>query len=320
MKKRIIVFSFASALFLLLIFRSDAAKDGAACGLVLWTEILVPSLLPFFTAAGLLSRLGVTDALGRRIAPAGQRLLGLSGAACSVFLLGLSGGYPLGAASAADAVRSGRMDRQEAERLLRFCDNTGPAFAAGALGAGVFHSAAWGLLLWGVHVLSALILAAVFRPGPGSPGPAPAAAKPGGAADALTGSVAAACSALISIGGYVIFFSALLKVSEGFGFPGAAADALSGFTGSDPTVFRALLTGTLELSSGIGAMRGLPLTPASLALGAFLLSFGGICVHLQAAAVTAGTGIKLTGRLKGKLLQGVLSAGITFFISYWILQ
>ena len=212
------------------------------------------------------------------------------------------------------------MERREAERLLCFCDNTGPAFAAGALGAGVFHSAAWGLFLWGVHVLSALILAALYRSKQHSAAPAPRIAKPDSAADALTGSVTAACSALISIGGYVVFFSALLKVSEGFGFPGKAAVALSGLIGADPAIIRALLTGMMELSAGTGAMASLSLQPASLALGAFLLSFGGICIHLQAAAVTAGTGIKLTGRLRGKLLQGVLSAGLAYLFAQLILR
>ena len=63
----------------------------------------------------------------------------------------------------------------------------------------------------------------------------------------------------------------------------------------------------------------LPLRPGYLALGAFLLSFGGMCVHLQASAVTAGTGLKLTGRLGGKLLQGLLSAGIVYLAALLIL-
>jgi len=319
MKRRFFSYLWALTLFTLLVFRSADARAGAAEGLALWTQILIPSLLPFFTAAGLLTRLGLVDALGRRLAPLGQRLLGLSGAGCGVFLLGLSGGYPLGAASAAEAVRSGAMDPREAERLLCFCDNTGPAFAVGALGAGVFHSAPCGLALWGVHVLSALLLGAVFRGKDPPPSRQGRRAAPSGGADALTGSVAAATGALVSIGGYVVFFSALLGVTEKLGFPGAAAEALARAFHADPVITRSLLTGLLEMSSGIGAMNGLRLCPPALALGAFLLSWGGLCVHLQSAAVTAGTGIKLTGRLGGKLLQGVLSAGITYVIASLVL-
>ena len=80
--------------------------------------------------------------------------------------------------------------------------------------------------------------------------------------------------------------------------------------GAPLSFFRALFTGALELSSGVGAMAGLPLTPGSLALGEFLLSWGGLCVHGQAGA--AAEGLKMRKRLGGKLLQGVFSAALAY--------
>jgi len=46
-----------------------------------------------------------------------------------------------------------------------------------------------------------------------------------------------------------------------------------------------------------------------------LLGFGGLCVMMQVAAVTAGTGIKLRLYVLGKLLQGVISA-VLIYITY----
>ena len=318
MKRRWFAYAAALGLFALLILRSAAAADGARRGLALWTGVLIPSLLPFFTAANLLTKLGFTDAAGKWLAGVIGRFSQLSGPALGIFLLGLSGGYPLGASAAADAVRSGVMDPREAERLLCFCDNTGPAFAVGALGAGVFGSAGWGLALWGAHVISAVFLSFFFS-GDVPSHAAPAAAKRLGAAEALTASVTAAVNALIAVGGYVIFFSALLGITEGLGFPTKAAAALSRWTGGDCVLLRSLLAGMLELSSGVGALGSRQPEPASLAVGAFLLSFGGLCVHLQAAAVTAGTGIRLRGRLAGKLIQGILSAGMVYTAARLIL-
>ena len=319
MKRRLVSYVAALSLTALLILRSGAARAGALQGWELWTGVLIPSLLPFFTAANLLMKLGFTEMLGRRLAAPSEKLLGLSGEGCGIFLLGPSGGYPLGAAAAAEAVRAGRLDNREAERLLRFCDNTGPAFAVGALGTGVFRSAVWGLGLWGAHAVSAVLLARIFRGNAGSVIPSRSEAEPMGFGEALTDAVAAAVNALLAVGGYVIFFSAVLGVSDTLGFPTRAAEALSRCTGADAAALRSLLTGMLELSSGIGAMGTLPLRPGYLALGAFLLSFGGMCVHLQASAVTAGTGLKLTGRLGGKLLQGLLSAGIVYLAALLIL-
>ena len=163
MKRRFFGYAAGAALFLLFLFSSADARQGAADGLRLWGTLLVPSLLPYFAAAGLLTRLGAVDALARRLAPAAARLFGVSGAGAAVFLLGLSGGYPLGAASIGVLYRDSVLSKEEAEHLLAFCDNSGPAFAVGALGVGVFGSAGWGMLLWGLHAISAAAVGILFR-------------------------------------------------------------------------------------------------------------------------------------------------------------
>lgn len=311
MKKRYLIYGCAAAVFILFIVYSADAREGAVRGLVLWGTLLVPSLLPYFTATGMLARLGVIDAAVRRM-PLRRRSAVLSGTELGVFLLGLSGGYPLGAASAAEAVKAGTLSSEEGSDLLAFCDNTGPAFAVGALGTGLFGSAWWGMLLWGIHALTAVITAVLLH-GKGRRSadtlPRKKSMPPG---DALGEAVSASVSALISIGGYVIFFSSLLGVTEALGFPGALSRGLAGLLGGQEQFFRALLTGTLELSSGVGAMRGLPLSPANLALASFLMGFGGLCVHMQAAAVTREAGLHLKRRLPGKLLHGILSAAVTY--------
>ena len=310
MKKRFIGYAAGAALFLLFLFSSADARQGAAEGLRLWGTLLVPSLLPYFAAAGLLTRLGAVDALARRLAPAAARLFGVSGAGAAVFLLGLSGGYPLGAASIGELYRSGALQKEEAEHLLAFCDNSGPAFAVGALGAGVFGSAGWGLLLWGIHALSAAAAGILFRRKQTGGAPARTAQPPADFGAALGGAVTAAGRTVLQIGAYVIFFSALLASLGTLGFPDTLAGELALCTGGPLSFFRALFTGALELSSGVGAMAGLPLTPGSLALGEFLLSWGGLCVHGQAGA--AAEGLKTRKRLGGKLLQGVFSAALAY--------
>ena len=255
--------------------------------------------------------LGAVDALARRLAPAAARLFGVSGAGAAVFLLGLSGGYPLGAASIRALYRDGLLQKDEAEHLLAFCDNSGPAFAVGALGVGVFGSAGWGMLLWGIHAISAAAVGILFRRrtrGGEAPIKPPRRTLDFGAA--LGGAVSAAGQTILQIGAYVIFFSALIASLGALGFPDTLAGELALCTGGPLSFFRALFTGALELSSGVGAMAGLPLTPGSLALGEFLLSWGGLCVHGQAGA--AAEGLKMRKRLGGKLLQGVFSAALAY--------
>lgn len=317
MKKRLFGYAAGAALFLLFLFSSAEARQGAAEGLRLWGTLLVPSLLPYFAAAGLLTRLGAVEAPARRLAPAATRLFGVSGAGAAVFLLGLSGGYPLGAASIGALYQSGTIPKDEAEHLLAFCDNSGPAFAVGALGVGVFGSAGWGLLLWGIHAFSAAAVGILFRRKPSSETREPPAQPPMGFGAALGSAVTAAGQTLMQIGAYVIFFSALLASLGTFGFPDALAGELALRTGAPLSFFRALFTGALELSSGIGVMAGMPLTPGSFALGAFLLSWGGLCVHGQAGA--AASGLETRKRLGGKFLQGVFSAAFAYIAALIIM-
>ena len=72
--------------------------------------------VPVFVLSILLNRLGLPAMLGRLAAPLG-RMLGVSGTGCTALIMGLCGGYPLGAAYIADMHESGAIDQNEAERL-----------------------------------------------------------------------------------------------------------------------------------------------------------------------------------------------------------
>ncbi len=314
--KQLLPVSGALLLFMLLALRPESARDGAVLGLRLCLELLIPSLLPFFAAANLLNRLGFA-ALLRPLTKPLSILLAVSEEGASVFLLGLTGGYPLGAAAAADLLRRGRIPREEAERLLFFCDNTGPAFALGAVGLGAFGSAGTGLFLYLVHAFTALLLGLLSRRGDALPSSrtVPETAELPSAAEAFTEAVHSAGSAVLKIGAFVTVFSALLSVLDSLGLLTFLSAFLALRTSRGMGWWRAAFCSLLELSSAAGALAGLPAAPDKLALAAFALSWGGLCVHCQCMAVTASAGLKTAKRLEGKLLQGVLSALIVYGLS-----
>ena len=73
--------------------------------------------------------------------------------------------------------------------------------------------------------------------------------------------------------------------------------------------------GMLELGSGIAAMEGLSPTPVNMALCAFILGWGGICVQFQTAAVLNKAGLPCSGAVFAKALHGVISAVMAFILS-----
>ncbi len=107
-------------------------------------------------------------------------LFHVSGACASAFALGFIGGYPVGAKTAISLYENGMCTKTEAERLLAFCNNSGPAFILGVVGAGVFASSRVGVLLYLAHAAASICIGILFRftrpaqpPGgrSGSPGP-----------------------------------------------------------------------------------------------------------------------------------------------------
>ena len=310
----------AAGIGLLAAMLANAGTAGDACreALEMCARLLIPALFPFFVLSGFLNRVGLPGLLGRMLAPFAVRLFGVSGAGASAFVMGLMGGYPAGAAYIADMERSGSVSTREAERLLAFCNNSGPAFIVGAVGLGVFGSVRRGLLLYGIHAFAALLTGLVFR------GKKPCTEIQDVQLDtvypslALVGAVRQAVASILSVCGFAVCFSVLLRVLDAGGglslFCGAAAAHL----GYEPHFVRATVTGLLELSSGAAAMRGLRPCPASFALAAFLLGWGGLSVQFQTLAVLAESKIKGTLHLAGRLLSACFAAVMAYIAGLWI--
>ena len=132
---------FAAALLL----RPVAAASAAREALALCLKSVLPSLFPFFVLSSLLVAGGGAAALGRALEPMMRPLFRLGGAGAGALVLGLVGGYPVGARTAAELHRRGALSRSEAERLLGFCNNAGPGFILGVCGGTVFGDARAGL-------------------------------------------------------------------------------------------------------------------------------------------------------------------------------
>ena len=278
-----------------LVLAPAAAAESVRGGLELCSSVIVPSLLPFFVLSGLVSSLGLPQLLARAAEGPMRALFGVSGLGCVPFVLGLTGGYPVGAAAVAGLVRSGDLSAREGERLLPFCNNTGPAFILGAAGSGVFGSSACGAILYLSHVLAAVTVGVVFSRGRrGAAGTVEhGELQVRSFAAALSDSVKNAVSSTLNVCGFVLFFCVVTGLLDRAGIFSAAAGELSASSGAELAFCRALLTGLLELGGGIGG-------------------FGGLSVHCQTLSVLEGTDMKCARHFAGRILHGLVSALFTF--------
>lgn len=313
--KRLPAICAALCAFIMLILFPDAAAKGVITGLNVCTGKILPSLLPFFIASSLLTNLGVTSYAGKLLSPISSRLFRVSGAGGSAFIMGLLGGYPLGASYIAELYEHSQIEKSEAERLLVFCNNSGPAFIIGAVGVGVFKSSVVGIFLYCVHILAALLGGIIFSGKNENTAPYEAVSINMSFANAFTASVKSSVNALINVCGFILAFSVLVSLFDFY----TLAGIMSQYTGLELSFCRGLITGLLELGSGIGSMSGLGITPLNLALAAFVLGWGGISVHFQTFAVISDTDIKTARYIIGRLIIAAIGAVISYFGAMLIL-
>ncbi|MDP4108700.1 MAG: sporulation protein [Bacillota bacterium] len=303
---------------------SKETMSAARSSIHMCLDVVVPSLFPFLTVSSLFIELGLASFVGSALNGAMHRLFGVSGACAPAFALGLIGGYPVGVKTAVSLYEKKLCTKEETERLLAFCNNSGPAFILGAVGAGVFASSACGFLLYITHALSAVTVGAVFRLFYGKIS-FRKIAEPRSEfyvrdfPQVFIASVKSGFGAVLNISAFVIFFSVfieLLSVSYVLNFISGALFFLFSPLGVSLSDCLRLSTGFFELTSGVMSLSasGAPLA-SKLAMAAFMLGFAGVSVHFQALSFMAGTGLKKTPYFAGKLLQGFLAALYTYFLS-----
>ncbi len=309
--KKIVSVACALMLFAALIAFPDTASASAVQGLKMCASLIIPSLFPFFVATKLISELGLAQWLGKAFAPVSRKLFNVSGSGGTAFIIGVTAGYPMGAAYIASLRQKGDISNKEAERLLIFCNNSGPSFIIGAAGVGVFKSSVIGLFLYAVHILAAVLGGIMFAPNGVEKRTEPQTVRSSaGFAVAFTNAVKASVSACLSICGFIVAFSVMTGILEKTGVFAAASKMLSVVFGMELSWSNALFCGILELGNGIGAMNGLSASPVNLALAAFILGWGGVSVHFQTLSVLGGTDIKTARYIIGRFVIALMDSAL----------
>lgn len=287
------------ALFFVFLICPAACAEGVRDGLTLAARDALPALFPFFVASGLLVRTGAADRLARLAARPLARLYHLPPAAAPAVLLGLTGGYPVGAATLSGLLAQKLLSPADAARACTFCNCASPGFCIALVGLRVFGSARTGALLYAIHALAALLTGLLLARADTEPQARADTSRPTGEgfSAAFCGAVQQAASTALTVTAFLTIFSVLLTLLRPvlYTLPGGM-----------------LLCGGIELTNGLLALPLLPLpTGALLTLASFLLGFGGLAVQFQVRALLAPHGLALRGFALAKLLHGALAAAMT---------
>lgn len=318
------VFSLGVCLMLLsLLLFPDQSVTAAKDGVQLCLNVIVPSLFPFFVLSTLCVELGLIRALGSLAEPLMAPLFRVGGACAGAFLLGIVGGYPVGARTAIALYESGQCSRDEAERLMSFCNNSGPAFILGVVGAGIFSSSAAGLWLYGAHVAASILVGLLFRfYGKGTVTVSefsPAHSADISVSELFIRAVKDAFSSAMNICAFVIFFTVVIRLLFLTGIITRLASILVlllGNLGLHQDMAESLLSGAIEMTSGVWSLRDMAASLGNrLCMAAFILGWAGLSVHCQVLSFIGKSGLSTRTYFFGKLLHGILSAVLVFLLS-----
>ncbi len=293
MQKNYVVGGFAVMAMLVLIFDTQTALKGAQDGIALCIQTVIPSLFPFFFISGIVNQSLLGDS-GRVLRPLG-RLCGIPAGAEPLLLLGMTGGYPVGAQAVGAAYENGHIQKADAQRMLGFCSNAGPAFIFGIAGS-IFENRWLPWLLWAVLILSSLIVGMIL------PGRSRATCKI--SEKKALRPLEQAMRAMATVCGWVILFRVWILFLSRW------------ILWIIPNEYAILLSGVLELTNGCVEIHKIADPAFQFAALAGLLSFGGLCVGLQTVSVTGKLNCKTY--FIGKLLQALISIILSLILCIFL--
>lgn len=276
-----------------LILDSKTALTGAIDGIDLCLKVVIPSLFPFLILSAVLTE--ATFGMKLRFLQPLCRLCRIPDGAAPLALVGLIGGYPVGAQCITRAWQKGQLSASDARRMMGFCSNAGPAFIFG-MTAGLFDSKTIPWVLWLIQIAAAIMTGYLL------PGRANTFAESTQVASLSPAAVLRqAMAAMSSICGWVIVFRIVINFCDRW------------FLNFLPPAAQCLIAGILELTNGCCRLIQIPQDSLRFLFCAVFLSFGGIGVYMQTISVTQelGTGNYILGKIMQTNIAVILSLVIS---------
>ena len=272
--------------FTALMLQPVTVSESVAAGMAVFTGKLVPVLFPYMVLSHFFCTYSLLDPLAALL-PVGK-LFRMNSFACGIFLIGHLCGYPVGAKMAAESVRQGKLSRRQGEILCAVSSGASPAFLIHAVGGGLWGDPFLGIFLLAVQILFGVVSGTVLgRREQGSDATETVLREDIPFARCFCEAVGGSAVQLVSIGGYIVFFTLFTALLPFRGICGGLAAALLEFSAG------------VRMAAETGGMRGLFLT-------GFAVGFGGLSVLAQTAHMVSGSGISVRTYVLTKIVSGFI--------------
>lgn len=276
-------------------------------GILVCGQTLIPSLFPFMIISSIIASTSISVIFSAPLVPITKHIYHLPKCCGAVILMSLIGGFPVGARLISDYLEKGVITKKQAEGMLSFCVNAGPAFTITAVGIGMFGSAQIGVVIFLSCTITSLIVGAFF----GKKNNLPHLEKDIrditylSISNSIVTSVNNAIYSMLTICGFVIFFSFLggiietLKIAELI-----PSKYLSG-----------IINGILEVTCGAISISKIG-SVWSVCIISALISFSSLSIWAQIKAMVAKTNISLRIFILSRFISAPLSFAICRILLY----
>lgn len=292
-------------LILVILSRPDATFRYAYEGLYQWAAKMVPTLFPFMMISSIMVYSGADLELGSMLSRILKKIYKYSSFGLYAIFMGFFCGFPMGAKVVSELYDNDKISKSEANTLLAFCNNIGPAYFVGII-IPILHECGYQNTLpfvfgmYGIPAVYGIVMGFLHTDHHASNEIQPQSAQP---PNSLAATLKKSCmdntQALIILGGYITFTNAFRIFLDFMPFSHNSKNVLSSF---------------LEIIGGVQAIYTTTLIPAQKVFWMMTaLCFGGVSCILQTSSFLEKSALSLEYYLKHKVLITLLSA-IYYFV------
>lgn len=299
-------------LIIIILSRPGATFQYAYEGLYQWAAKMVPTLFPFMMISSIMVYSGADLELGRMLSRVLRKIYSYSSYGLYAVFMGFFCGFPMGAKVVSDLYEKKKIGRSEAETLLAFCNNIGPAYFVGIImpilrACGYHNTLSFVFGMYGIPAVYGIVIGRLHAAKtdlPHTPPDRPDCMAQDTPRPSLASTLKKSCidntQSLIILGGYITFTNAFRIFLD---FMPLSAN------------YKNLLSSFLEIIGGVQAVYVTTLPPNQKVFWIMTaLCFGGVSCIMQTSSFLERSGLSLGRYLKHKVITTLISAAYYFVI------
>jgi sporulation integral membrane protein YlbJ len=316
MKKNSFITIGILTLLLLLLLFPESTFIGSKNGLLLWFNIILPTLLPFVIVSNLIIKLHITNYISFILYPFFHKLFLISKEGCYPIIIGMISGFPIGAKACADLVKSNCISLSEGQFILSFCNNASPMFVTSFIALQCLNAPKWKYILLGILMIAPFITAFLYRLHESfflAQHIRPTINcrnrnlnllvqnKNQSKFEILDDSIFDGFEVLTKIGGYIILLSLLAQIIYDTSFL--------------PSTVNSFIVGLLEITTGCNALASTTLSfEKKTILITIITAFGGLSSLAQTQSVISNSGLSIKKYFFCKILNAMIATILIILI------